>query len=197
MNQRGFNLVELISALAILACLLGIGAPPLLRSSGDLRLHLAAEEMAAVLRLARIYAVRHSANVAVKFRTAQDGAVTYTLYRDGDGDGVLNRDIDAGVDPQVAPPQRLTQLGRGFGFGFPPGPAPRDPGSPQRRLDDLDDPIRFNDSDLASFSPLGTATSGSLYLTDGVKRLAAVRVFNRTGKVRVLTYDSEKEVWRE
>jgi len=176
---------------------MGIGAPPLLRSSGDLRLHLAAEEMVAVLRLARIYAVRHSANVAVKFSTAQDGEVTFALYRDGDGDGVLNRDIDTGVDPEVAPPQRLTQLGRGFGFGFPPGPAPRDPSSPQRRLDHLDDPIRFNDSDLASFSSLGTATSGSLYLTDGVKRLAAVRVFNRTGKVRVLTYDSEKEVWSE
>ena len=197
MNQRGFHLIELVAVLAILACLLGIGAPPLLRSSGDLRLHLAAEEMVTVLRLARMYAVRHSANVAVKFRTAASGEVTFTLYRDGDGDGVLNRDIDAGVDPEVAPPQRLTQLGRGFGFGFPPGPAPRDPGSPTKPLDRLDDPIRFNDSDLASFSSLGTATSGSLYLTDGVKRLAAVRVFNRTGKVRVLTYDSEKQVWSE
>ncbi len=197
MNQRGFNLIELVAVLAVLACLLGIGAPPLLRSSGDLRLHLAAEEMVTALRLARMYAVRHSANVAVKFRTAANGEVTYTLYRDGDGDGVLNRDIDAGVDPEVAPPQRLAQLGRGYGFGFPPGPAPRDPSSPQRRLDHLDDPIRFNDSDLASFSSLGTATSGSLYLTDGVKRLAAVRVFNRTGKIRVLTYDSEKQVWSE
>lgn len=197
MDQRGFHFIELVAVLAILACLLGIGAPPLLRSSGDLRLHLAADEMVTVLRLARMYAVRHSANVAVKFRTAASGEVTFTLYRDGDGDGVLNRDIDAGVDPEVAPPQRLTQLGRGFGFGFPPGPVPRDPGSPTKPLDRLDDPIRFNDSDLASFSSLGTATSGSLYLTDGVKRLAAVRVFNRTGKVRVLTYDSEKQVWSE
>ena len=75
-----------------------------------------------------------SANVAVKFRTAPDGAVTYTLYRDGDGDGVLNRDIDSGVDPQVEPPRRLSNLGRGFGFGFPPGPPVPDPGSPGHRV---------------------------------------------------------------
>jgi prepilin-type N-terminal cleavage/methylation domain-containing protein len=197
MNQKGFQLIELIAVLAILACLLGLGAPPLLRSSGDLRLRLAAGELVGVLRLARSYAVRHSLNVAVKFRTAKNGEVTFTLYRDGDGDGVLNRDIDSGADPEVVPPQRLTQLGRGLGFGFPPGPPPPDPGSPQRPLDNLDDPIRFNQSDLASFSPLGTATPGSLYLTDSVKRLAVVRVFNRTGKVRVLTYDPEKQVWRE
>jgi prepilin-type N-terminal cleavage/methylation domain-containing protein len=197
MNRQGFTLLELLVTLALLVCLLSLGAPPLLRSSGDLRLRLAAGELVGVLRLARSYAVRHSANVAVKFRTAKNGEVTFTLYRDGDGDGVLNRDIDSGVDPQVAPPQRLTQLGRGFGFGFPPGPPPRDPGSPQRPLGDLDDPIRFNQSDLASFSPLGTSTPGSLYLTDSVKRLAVVRVFNRTGKVRVLTYDPEKRVWRE
>jgi prepilin-type N-terminal cleavage/methylation domain-containing protein len=197
MNRRGFTLLELLVALAVLVSFLAIGAPPLLRISGDLRLRLAAEELAGTLRTARAWAVRHSANVAVKFRTVHDGEVTFTLYRDGDGDGVLSRDIDSGTDPQVAPPQRLSQLGRGFGFGFPPGPPPRDPGSPDRPLDRLDDPIRFNQSDLASFDPLGSSTPGTLYLTDGVERLAAVRVFNRTGKVRVLIYDPAARVWRD
>ena len=197
MNRRGFTLLELLVTLAVLVSLLAIGAPPLLQISGDLRLRLAADELVAVLQTARVYAVRHSANVAVKFRTAPHGEVTFTLYRDGDGDGVLTRDIDSGVDPQVSPPQRLSQLGRGFGFGFPPGPPPRDPSSPNRPLANLDDPIRFNQSDLASFSPLGTATPGSLYLTDGVKRLAAVRVFDRTGKIRIITYDAATQVWRD
>ena len=79
----------------------------------------------------------------------------------------------------------------------PFGPPPADPGSPGRQLDRLDDPIRFNQSDLASFSPLGAATAGSVYLTDGRSRLAAVRVFNRTGKVRVLVYDPKERVWRD
>ena len=197
MSQKGFTLPELLVVLAVLASLLAVGAPPLLRISGDLRLRLAADELVGVLRLARSYAVRHSANVAVKFRSGANGEVTFALYRDGDGDGVLNHDIDNGTDPEVAPPRRLSNLGRGCGFGFPPGPPPRDPSSPSRPLGNLDDPIRFNQSDLASFSPLGTATPGSLYLTDGMSRLAAVRVFDRTGKVRVLTYDPAARVWRD
>lgn len=197
MPQKGFQLVELLVALAVMASLLAIGVPPLFQLSGDLRLRLAAGELVGVLRTARAYAVRYDANVALKFRTGGDGAVTFTLYRDGDGDGVRNRDIDTGVDPAVAPPSRLSQLGRGVGFGFPPGPPPPDPGSPDRPLDRTSDPIRFNQSDLASFSPLGTSTPGSLYLTDGAQRLAVVRVTNRTGRVRVLVYDPDERVWRD
>jgi prepilin-type N-terminal cleavage/methylation domain-containing protein len=197
MNGKGFQLLELIVVLAVMTLFLSIAVPPLFRISGDLRLRMAAGELVGVLRLARAYAVRHDANVAVKFRTEKNGQVTFTLYRDGDGDGVLNRDIAAGVDPPVSPPGRLSQLGRGFGFGFPPGPRPPDPASPERLLDRRSDPIRFNQSDLASFSPLGSSTPGSLYVTDGDRRLAVVRVANRTGRVRVLFYDPDERVWRD
>ena len=197
MNQKGFQIVDLVVSLAVMGLVLTLGEPPLLRSSADLRLYLATQDLVGVLRLTRAYAIRHSANVAVKFRTAQDGTITFALYRDGDGDGVLNRDIDTGVDPQVKPPRRMAHLGRGFGFGFPPGPPPMDPSSPRQPMDRLDDPIRFNQSDLASFDPLGTATPGSLYLTDRRSLLAAVRVTSRTGRIRVLRYDSRARAWRE
>jgi type II secretory pathway pseudopilin PulG len=195
--QKGFQIVDLVVSLAVMGLVLTLGAPPLLRSSADLRLYLATQDLVGVLRLSRAYAIRHSANVAVKFRTAKDGTVTFALYRDGDGDGVLNRDIDTGVDPQVQQPRRMAHLGRGFGFGFPPGPPPMDPSSPRQPMDRLDDPIRFNQSDLASFDPLGTATPGSLYLTDRRSLLAAVRVTSRTGRIRVLRYDSRARTWRE
>lgn len=195
-HEKGFQLAELIVSLAVLVLILLLGAPSLLQASGDMRLRLAADELAGVLRLARASAVRLDANVAVKFRTEGDGTVTFTLYRDGDGDGVLNRDIDAGIDPPLGPPRRLANLGRGVGFGFPPGPPPADPGSPGHPLSP-GDPIRFNSSDLASFSALGTSTPGSLYLTDGVERLLAVRVANRAGKVRILTYVPRRRIWRD
>ena len=195
-HERGFQLVELAVSLAVLVLILLLGAPSLVQAAGDMRLRLAAGELVSVLRLARASAVRLDANVAVKFRTAQDGTVTFTLYRDGDGDGVLNKDIDAGIDRPLEPPRRLANLGRGVGFGFPPGPAPADPGSPGHPLN-VSDPIRFNSSDLASFSALGSATPGSLYLTDGVTRLVAVRVANRVGKIRVLTWVPERRIWRD
>ncbi|MFL6261449.1 MAG: Tfp pilus assembly protein FimT/FimU [Thermoanaerobaculia bacterium] len=195
-HAKGFQLAELAVSLAVLTLLVLLGAPSLVQASGDLRLRLAAGELAGVLHLARASAVRLDANVAVKFRTEKDGTVTFTLYRDGDGDGVLNRDIDSGVDRPLGPPRRLGNLGRGVGFGFPPGPPPEDPSSPGHPLS-TSDPIRFNQSDLASFSSLGTSTPGSLYLTDGVKRLLAVRVANRAGKVRILTWVPERRIWRD
>lgn len=195
-HEKGFQLAELIVSLAVLVLILLLGAPSLVRASSDMRLRLAAYELVGVLHLARASAVRLDANVAVKFRTAPDGTVTFTLYRDGDGDGVLNKDIDAGIDRPLGAPRRLANLGRGVGFGFPPGPAPADPSSPGHRLD-VSDPIRFNSSDLASFSPLGTSTPGSLYLTDGVGRLVAVRLADRMGKVRIITWVPERRIWRD
>jgi prepilin-type N-terminal cleavage/methylation domain-containing protein len=195
-SERGFHLLELLVVLAMFALLTALVVPPFLQLSGELRLRLAAEEVVATMRLARALAVRQCANVAVKFRPRPGGKATYALYRDGDGDGVLNRDVDRGVDPEVAPPRRLEQIGNRVRFGFPPGRLARDPGSPRSWLRNGDDPIRFNSSDLASFGPLGTATPGTVYLTDGQRSLAAVRVTGRTGRVKVIVYDFEEEVWK-
>jgi prepilin-type N-terminal cleavage/methylation domain-containing protein len=195
-RERGFTLAELLLCLAILSLLLAAGVPPLIRCATALRLHLAADEVVAALRGSRSLAIRLGANVAVKFRPQADGFATWAVYRDGDGDGVLSRDITSGVDPQVVPPRRLEQLGRRMHFGFPQGRTARDPGDPSHLLHPDDDPIRFNSSDMASFGPLGTSTPGSLYLTDGQSDLVAVRVFGRTGKVKVIVYDFEQQIWR-
>lgn len=194
-NENGFTLVELIVVLTIFALIAALGVPPILELTGDLRLHLAAQELGGTLRLARSEAALRNSNVAVKFRPGGSGGATYTLYRDGDGDGVLNRDIDTGVDRALSLPRPLQYLGSQTRFGFPPGLKVRDPGSPRQWLS-VKDPIRFNNSDLASFGPLGTSTPGSVYLTDGRRRLMAVRLTSRTGKPRIIVYDFEAEVWR-
>lgn len=194
-RQAGFQLIELIVVLALLTLLLTWWVPQLLTMSRRLRVEMAAHELMSALRTARSTAVRRGANVGVKFHVEESGRVLYGLYRDGDGDGVRTRDIERGVDPAEGPLRELVHLGAHVGFGFPDGPAPRDPGNPRRRLRNLEDPIRFNRSDIASFNPLGASTPGSLYVSDGLDHLAVVRLFGRTGKVKVLVYDSEREVW--
>lgn len=196
-RTRGFSLVEWIIALAILALLAALTLPDLFRLSRGLRVNLAGRELQSVLRQARARAIREGTKVGVKFRTDGNGRYSFTLYRDGDGDGVLTRDIDSGVDPRLAPPRELIHLGRRIRLGFPAGTAPRDPGDPTRRLTRLDDPIRFNRSDIASFNHLGASTPGSLYVTDGLHFLSVVRVFGRTGKVKILRYDVVTETWSQ
>ncbi|MFN7942299.1 MAG: hypothetical protein U0X73_11920 [Thermoanaerobaculia bacterium] len=195
-RTAGFQLIEAVVYLAVLGLLSILGVPPILRWTNAQRVEMAAQEVSGAMRVARAYAVRHATHVGLKFWTARDGAASYALYRDGDGDGVRTDDIRSGVDPQVMPLQRLAHFGREIRFGFPPGRAPRDPANPRRRLTRLDDPIRFNSSDIASFSHLGGSTPGSVYVTDGSVHLSAVRVLNESGRIRRIRYDVASEVWQ-
>lgn len=194
-RQRGFHLVEALVVVAVLGALLALSVPGLVTMSRRLRVEMAAHELSALLRQARSRAIREGSNVGLKFLFGGRGEVVYGLYRDGDGDGVRSRDIADGIDPPLGPVRELRHLGAHVRFGFPADVTPRDPADPRRRLDRLDDPIRLNRSDMASFGPLGTSTPGSLYLTDGLTHLAVVRLFGRTGKVKVMLYDVETETW--
>ncbi|HVS01743.1 MAG TPA: GspH/FimT family pseudopilin [Thermoanaerobaculia bacterium] len=194
-DARGFQLVELVLGLALGAAVALLVVPPLLSATARLRVGLAAAEMVGVLRSARSYAVTHNCHVAVKFFSDDRPRPTWALFRDGDGDGVSSADIASGEDPQVTPRRALVHLGRHVGLGIPESLAPKDPSAPSRLLARREDPIRFNRSDLASFGPLGTATPGSLYLSDGRHELVVVRVMGRTGRVRVLRWNDAAGVW--
>jgi len=182
----------------VLALLATLAVPPLRQQISQHRVRLAAAEVSAALWTARATAVRHTVAVAVRFEgddSRPDGAVSaFSLYADGDGDGVRTADLTAGTDPRIGRPRRLLHVGRGVRFGFPDDLEPFG-FSGRERLDRLDDPVRFGRSDLASFSPVGTASPGSVFLTDG-HHLFAVRVHNRTGKIRMLRYVRKREEWK-
>jgi hypothetical protein len=63
-------------------------------------------------------------------------------------------------------------------------------------LDNPADPIKFGAADLVSFSPLGSATAGSLYLSDGAAMTALVLNGN-TGRLRLFRFDPLTARWKE
>lgn len=193
--RNGYSLVELLMIGTLLSFLVLFFAPRIVSWSGVVQVRLAAGEVAAKLSEARMSAVRHRANVALRFETV-DQRPTIAMYRDGDGDGVLAKDIEAGIDVRTMPRRTIAMTAGSVRFGFPAGRSPVDPSEPRRRLVRLHDPIRFNRSNMASFSELGTATPGTVYLTAADRHLAAVRVDGRSGHVTILLYDPEEEVWR-
>jgi hypothetical protein len=50
--------------------------------------------------------------------------------------------------------------------------------------------VRFGSADLISFSPLGSCTSGSLFLRSRAGAQYIVRVAGGTGRVRVLMHET-------
>ena len=195
-TARGYTLLDLLLVIAISSLLAFITVPRFEYWAGGVQVRIAAQQVAHSLGEARMRAIRYQQKVAVKFREDDDNRITLALYRDVDGDGVRNQDIDAGVDELLKAPRRLVYGTRNIQFGFPPGEAPTDPSNHRRRVTRTFDPIRFNRSDLASFTSLGTATPGTVYLTDGRYHLAAVRVTHVSAKVTILLYDRKLERWR-
>ena len=115
-------------------------------------------------------------------------------YVDGDGDGVLQRDIEDGVDLPLAGAVHLADF-----FGRVALRIAHDVPDPDGNgvLTAGSDPIRLGASNLLSFGPLGSAGSGTIYLSAQSGPQLCVRVLGATGRVRVLWYDARTDAWRQ
>jgi hypothetical protein len=193
-RRRGLSTVELITVVAVAAALLSATASGAFQLQSALAVRSAAAELAAAFFRARACALARSVAVGIKFRR-DGGRYEWALYRDGNGNGILSAEIASGVDRPLglAIPWQRNDVRP----GILKDAAVPDPTSPGRRLDRLDDPIRFNNSDICSFSPIGESTPGSVYLWDGRDRMAVVRIFGRTAKIRTLYYFRGEKSWRK
>ncbi len=175
--------------------LLGIAAAlalPSMRTGLDgMRAVAAARHLAALAQSMRVRAVTQSVHVGLRFEQ-EGGEYRYAMYADGDGDGLRARDIRSEVDPQLADFERIGDRFPGVAIGIAadvPGVAGR------QTLASGSDPIRFGASDGVTFTPLGTATSGTLYLHHRSGRQLAVRVLGATGRIRILEFDADTASW--
>jgi type II secretory pathway pseudopilin PulG len=173
-GEVGYSLIELLFACGLIVTLAGVAIPQMLASIDAMRTAGAARYVSARLQRARMEAVARSTSVAMRFKTDASGY------------------IQAGVDRQIALVERLGDSFAGVEFGTLPDLPPVDPGGTPPG----DDPIRIGASDLLTFTPHGTSTTGSLYIRGRRGDQYVVRIFGDTGKTRVLKFDVRSGKWK-
>jgi prepilin-type N-terminal cleavage/methylation domain-containing protein len=190
-SGRGYSLPELMMVMALGATLSAAALPEYLAALDDFRASGAARHISGRFQKARMEAVMRSAIVGVQFiETA--GGFSYTVYLDGNSDGVLTRDIQRGVDLPISAPERLPDQFPGVEFGAIPGLPAVDSGGIPPGVD----PIRLGAGNIASFSAMGTSSSGTVYIRGRRNTQYAVRVFGETGKTRMLKFEPGTGRWR-
>ena len=192
----GWSLVEVSMALALTGLALLMALPALSDVVRRTRLESATRSLAGSMVAARWGALTSGRATGLRLDAGVSGGLDWTLFRDGNGNGLRSADLARGIDPVLRPSVRLSDLAPGVRAGIlGHGDVPRLP--PQRgTLSGLDDPVKFGAGDLASFSPLGSATPGSLYLTDGTDMTALV-VNGQTGRLRLFRFDRAARDWKE
>ncbi len=187
MRRSGHSLLEMLVVVAVMMVMAAVALPFFRPMFADAQLVGAGQAFKGQFRLAASAAVRGNVYTAIRFER-REGATSYSIYRDGDDDGVRSDDIRARRDTLVAGPFPLA-TGPTVRVGFLRGV----PAIPPERGTLTGDPIRFGRSDIISFSPLGTATPGTFYLAgDGAQ--AAVRVTGGSARVRLMIW---RGTWKE
>lgn len=189
---RGATLPDLLTTLAVLALGAGLSGGAVYAYATTTSLRAASHEIATVFAQARATAIHRGAYCGVKW-VSRDGDLVLRIHLDGDGDGVRNDDIERGIDPPLAAPVSVKSRWPKVTVAFIPGFLARDPrGNP---VGDLSDPIRFGRSDIASFSPFGDCSPGSVWLGDGRSRQALVRLTPGTATIRIYEWTASRGTW--
>lgn len=187
---RGYSLLDVVFVAGLGITLTAVAIPQYLAGIDDFRASGAARYLSARLQRARMEAVMRSTSVAMKFAKTADGYI-YTVYLDGNGNGVRTEDIQSGVDRRLNAAERLRDHFAGVEFGVLPGLPPIDQGGARPGTD----PIRLGASSLAAFTALGTSSSGTVYIRGRRDAQYAVRIFGDTGKTRLLKFVNRTGHW--
>jgi hypothetical protein len=170
-----------------------VALPALAGALSRARVAAAGLDLAGELSRARSEAIASGVSVALRL-TWSGGGYSFASYADGDGDGVRADDIAAGRDTLLRGPRDVKSRYEGIDFGLldvaipevPPGSGALPPHA---------DPVRFGRSDIVTFTPMGTSSSGTLYVSDGHDAVVAVVVYGATGRIRTWRFDLDSWRW--
>jgi Tfp pilus assembly protein FimT len=193
-DEGGFSLVEAALVLTLLGLLVTVSAPVFAEALSRARVTAATAEMGQTLARLRARAIAERRRVGLRFRTVA-GRTTFAVYADGDGDGLRSDDIANGTDPLLEAERDLPSRYEGIDFGLLPQAVPDVP--PQSgSLPPGSDPVRFGSTDTVTFTPWGTASTGTLFISDGRDTVMAVVLYGHTGRIRTWRLDRSLGQWR-
>lgn len=194
MEQRGQTLVETVIVLVLMGLSAVVVLPVLGTAQRRAALGKVTEQVRSQMWRARSDALTTGRATALVFDRLPDGRWRCAVVRDGDGDGIRRTDIAAGRDTQVG---RVLELdSERASLGFIPSCDIPDPSGGGLLGGDFDDPVRAGAGDILTFTPEGTATSATLYFSDGRQMMRAIRVYGVTGRLRTLRWMIGWDRWR-
>ncbi|MEY4634515.1 MAG: hypothetical protein RJA55_313 [Acidobacteriota bacterium] len=191
-SDRGLALTDAVVSAGLSLVLAAIAVPVVGGTLNREHVIVGTQYLAAQVQRARLESLKRGAAVAVRFEQL-DGRTAVQLFVDGNGNGVLQRDIDRRLDPALTLAEWLDGHARGVALRINQPIA--DVGSGDAMATGAD-PLRIGNSSLVSFSPLGGSTAGTLYVAARHGPQMAIRIYGATGRVRVLMFDARARQWR-
>jgi hypothetical protein len=188
------SLVEAAAILAVVTFILTVTLPRFGETRREAALRAAAQQIHGLLYRCRVFAISTQQAHGLVFERREDGSWRCFIAKDGDGDGILRRDIQRGVDPIVSEVV-FFEAGE-VGLGILRSEFVPDPSGRGRLRGNLRDPVRAGRGDIITFTRRGTATPSSLYFTDFSSRMRVLRVYGGTGRAVQLVWKSGWARWR-
>lgn len=180
-SEMGRGLLELVVAITLILITLAAAIPRAQSMVHESRLRGAAFYLRGLLRQVRSTAAAQARYVGVVFDDA-NGDPVFSIHADGNANGIRRVDVDGGVDPRLREPYRLSETFPGVRYGS----LPRGAKEPFFRG------LQIGRGNIVSFSPLGSSTTGTLYLSNDYGLVYAVVILGGTGRVRVARYRGGK-----
>lgn len=190
-DARGAALIDLVAAAGLCMVVMTIAVPVVGGTLERERTVIGTRFIAGELQRARLQALHRGQSVAVRFELS-GARTTMQLFADGNGNGVLQSDVDRGVDVALTPASAIDEQARSVSLRINQaildvaGSATLLPG---------DDPLRIGNTSFVTFSPLGTSSSGTMYVAAPNGPQLAVRVYGATSRIRVLMFDAPTRQW--
>jgi type II secretory pathway pseudopilin PulG len=190
-HMAGYSMAEQMVVLAIIVLMASVALPNIIGYRQEAALLSVARQFRDEFMRARSISTKRNTQTAIRFEKDAAGRNVYSTYIDGNRNGVLAADIATGIDTRIGGPFLLDiSTYSGVQVAVLPGAISPD-GGPLGT-----EPIRFGNSRMVSFSPLGTGTPGTFYLTNRTS-MAGVRVTGGSARVRIMILRGKRWIDRQ